>query len=224
MPAMLSAAPRFEHDLIDHLVGLPAGKGVMVAHDGKNETLAGGGGEISGENVDVIERAGFGAQQGSGRKGLEARPQGSIHSGKRQAVDEFRAPGLAGRITQQLHRGVGRDQVQAGESGAVVEGVFLRRQAGLGKKSAQYFESAGHRAAGAFLASQQAQQHFGMKILAHLVDDADIHAERRRIVLGEDHGLRASGERAQSRRHRLQGSIGVARVAWCAEASFHGSR
>ena len=54
----------------------------------------------------------------------------------------------------------------------------------------QYFETAGNRAAGALLASQQAQQHFGVKVLAHLVDDADIHAERRRIMLGQDDGMR----------------------------------
>ena len=76
------------------------------------------------------------------------------------------------------------------------------------QESAQHFETACNRAARAFLAPQQAQQHFGVKILAHLVDHRYIESERQGIVFGQQHrklrGWRRAGSRVGGHRGRSQ--------------------
>ena len=41
------------HNFIENTDRLFAGEGVIVAHDGKDEALAAGGGQISGKSVDM---------------------------------------------------------------------------------------------------------------------------------------------------------------------------
>ena len=55
----------------------------------------------------------------------------------------------------------------------------------LGKKSAQNLQAAFDGARVAAFASEQAEENFGMQVLADFVDDADVFEQRFRFVAGE---------------------------------------
>src|SRR5208282_2490505 len=67
----------------------------------------------------------------------------------------------------------------------VVENILVARDPGLSQKSAENLEAAFNRTGVAALASQKAQQDFGMKVLADFVDYANILQQRLRFVTGE---------------------------------------
>src|SRR5258708_36457992 len=84
---------------------------------------------------------------------------------------------------------MGSYQVLARESGAVVENVLFVGNSCLSQKTAKNLEAAFYRSGGATLASQKAQQDFGMKVLADFVDHANILHQWLGFVAGERDGL-----------------------------------
>src|SRR5258708_15668182 len=84
---------------------------------------------------------------------------------------------------------MGSYQVLAGESGAVVENVLFVGNSCLSQKTAKNLEAPFYRSGGATLASQKAQQDFGMQVLADFVDHANILQQWLGFVTGERDGL-----------------------------------
>src|SRR5258708_15809954 len=84
---------------------------------------------------------------------------------------------------------MGSYQVLAGESGAVVENVLFVGNSCLSQKTAKNLEAPFYRSGGATLASQKAQQDFGMQVLADFVDHADILQQWLGFITGERDGL-----------------------------------
>ena len=59
------------HNFVENVARLLAGEGVVVAEDGEDKTPAPGGGQIAGESIDMIERAGLGLQNCRCRENLK---------------------------------------------------------------------------------------------------------------------------------------------------------
>ena len=78
---------------------------------------------------------------------------------------------------------MGSYQVLAGESGAVVKNVLVVRDSRLSQESAENFEAAFNGSRISALASEEAQQNFGVQVLADLVDYANILQQRLRFCL-----------------------------------------
>ena len=88
------------------------------------------------------------------------------------------------------------------ESGAVVKNVLIGRNAGLVQESAHHFQPAFDRAGGSFFAAEQAQQNFGVQILADFVDDPHIFNQGFGLVTGQHQRLVLEGARVRRRRAR----------------------
>ncbi len=103
-----------------------------------------------------------------------------------------------------------------------MERVLVAGNSGLVQKSAQDFEAAFDRPGRPFFPAQQAQQNFGVQILADFVDDPHILDERFGLVTGQHQRLvlqRARGFVAAARRRGSgdrqggkAGELGVARL------------
>src|SRR5208282_4772697 len=104
--------------------------------------LAASGGRISGERFDSAQGAGFGEDVGAGIEIGEAIRKRAVDSSNREGFAEARAPRLFGGVAQQLNHRVRRNQILAGEAGAVVENILIGGYAGLIEKSAQHLEAA----------------------------------------------------------------------------------
>ena len=189
-----------------------AARPVAVDQDGERQSLAAGRGQVAGEGIDLVERAGLGPQAALERRVPEAAGQGAVHAGHGQGLAPRRAPGLARGVGQQLRTGAGSDAVVAAHARAVVEEEVAVVHARVNKKLPHHARALRKAAVCAVDLAQQAQQQLGVQVLADLVDHCDVLGHRHRDVRGQH--LAA----LQRRRHRAQSSERVS-LSGCARSS-----
>ena len=85
--------------------------GVIVGHDAERNVIAALRRRITGEGIDVSQRAGLSAHYTLQRRVLKAIGQGAIHARDGQCVLEEFAPALLVKKDQQLNQRFGGDQV-----------------------------------------------------------------------------------------------------------------
>jgi len=161
----------------------------IIGEDGKRYAVTVFRGGVSGKRFHASQGTSLGINVALLGGVLESIGKRAVYAADRQRIAKTCAPRLGISVTKKLDDGMRSCQVLAGESGAVVESVLIRRDASLIQKTTQNLEAAFDRAGGALLPSQQAEKDFGMQILADFIDYPHVLDERLRLVAGQDQWL-----------------------------------
>ena len=176
LPRHYSAAAMASADAVDGLnLGFAAGA-VAVDQDRERKGLAAGRGQVAGERVGFVERAGLGPQLAFERRVFEALGERAVDAGDGQRIAPGCAPGLARGVGEQLREGARSDAVVQAHARAVVEEEVAVVHARVDQELAHHARALGEAAVVAVELAEQAQQQFGVQVLAGFVDDRDVSA------------------------------------------------
>ena len=132
--------------------------------------------QVAGERVHFVERARFGPHSALERGVFEAAVERAVDAGDGQRVAPVSAPRLARGIGKSCVRARGHPVVGT-HARAVVEEEVAVVDAGIDEELPHYARALFEAAVGPIELAQQAEEQFGVEVLAGLVGDGDVFGD-----------------------------------------------